>query len=463
VEVVLKALTKILIAALIGMAAGSATWGQQVRKLPVSAYIKSAKIEILSGDMERYQTAIALLDSLFMNYGPHAEGLYLMGQIMVDFVERTPSPTDKVPHLEKMVAYFDSLHMCCDNKKIKKSYRDNCEKYTAIADSLGVKYWRQFFNIGVNQFSTAEHLRQDLQNQTDTATISRMERDFQASVDSAILNMKLAAIATPDSARTYLIIDKAYGLKGEYQVGIEWLRKALEKSGDSATIIPSIAYDYIQMNDYCGAIAYYKAHANMHPDDIATLTNLAICYHNCEMYDSAAMVYRKVIALAPENADMYFSLGSYYNNEAGRASDSAAQYQAEKNEKLVATWRQKRDEAFDSARVYFKRAFELNPDDASSAELYGVVSVLRGNCEEAIKGFNKAVELQPQQVESWISLGDCHLTLKQFDDAIAAYEKVVELNPSDVRVWEHLKDLYFETGQKTKLAEAEKKLAELKQ
>jgi tetratricopeptide (TPR) repeat protein len=459
----LKAVSKILIAALTALVAGNMAWGQQVRKLPVGAYIKSAKIEILSGDIERYQTAIALLDSLFMHYGPHAEGLSLMGRIMVDFVEKTPSPEDKAPFLEKMVAYFDSLHMCCANKKIKKSYRDDCEKFITLADSTAIKYWRQFFNIGVNQFSTAEHLRKDLQNQTDTATISRMERDFQASVDSAILNMKLAVIAIPDSARTYLIIDKAYGLKGEFQVGIEWLRKGLEKSGDSNIIIPSIAYDYIQMNDYCGAIPYYKAHANKHPDDVATLTNLAICYHNCEMYDSAASVYRKVIALAPENADMYFNLGSYYNIEAGRASDSAAQYQAEKNEKLAATWRQKREEAFDSARVYFKRAFELNPDDASAAELYGVVSVLRGNCEEAIKGFNKAVELQPQQVESWISLGDCHLSLKQFDDAIAAYEKVVELNPRDIRVWEHLKDLYFETGQKTKLAETEKKLAELKQ
>ncbi|MFQ6007382.1 MAG: tetratricopeptide repeat protein, partial [Candidatus Zixiibacteriota bacterium] len=459
----MKAVTRLLIPALMIVIGSGMTWAQKARKLPVSAYIKSAKIEILSGEFERYQTAIAMLDSLFMHYGPHAEGLKLMGQIMVDLLEKTPNPSEKAPFLEKMVAYFDSLHMCCNNKDIKKSYRKGCKKYITIADSTVMKYWRQFFNAGVNQFNTAENLRNDLQNQTDTAIISRMERDFQASVDSAILNMKLATIAIPDSARTYLIIDKAYGLKGEYQIGIDWLRKALDKSGDSATIIPSIAYDYIQMNDYCGAIPYYKADAEMHPDDIATLTNLAICYHNCEMYDSAASIYRKVIALDPNNADMYFNLGFYYNIEAGMASDSAAKYQEEKNEKMASTWRQKRDEAFDSARVYFKNAFELNPDDVSAAEQFGVVSVLRGNCEEAIKGFRRVVELQPQQTDSWISLGDCYLTLKQFDDAIAAYEKVVKLNPRDIRVWEHLKDLYFETGQKTKLAEAEKKLAELKQ
>ena len=56
--------------------------GKKNRKLTVGAYISSAKIEIVSGEMERYETAIVYLDSLFKNYGPHAEGLHLMSQIM---------------------------------------------------------------------------------------------------------------------------------------------------------------------------------------------------------------------------------------------------------------------------------------------------------------------------------------------------------------------------------------------
>ena len=40
---------------------------QKVRKLPSGAYLKSAKIEIISGDTARYAGAMAMLDTLMMD------------------------------------------------------------------------------------------------------------------------------------------------------------------------------------------------------------------------------------------------------------------------------------------------------------------------------------------------------------------------------------------------------------
>jgi len=460
----LKTITRILIFALAGTLIGGMAWPEKKeRKLPVGAYIKSAKIDILSGEFERYQTAIAMLDSLFMYYGPHAEALYLMGQIMVDFVEKTASLKEKAPYLEKMVAYIDSLDMCCSNKEIKKSYRKDCKEFTVFSDSLKVKYWRDFFNAGVNHLSSAEKLHKDFEAQADSSIRSYLEKDLKTNVDNAIENIKLAIIAIPDSSRTYLIIDKAYGMRGDYKSGIEWLQKGLEQSGDSSTIVPSIAYDYIQLGDYCGAIPYYKARVMSNPDDVTTLINLAICYNNCNMYDSALSVYHRILTMQPENANVITNVGLYYNTKARIASDSASKYQNEENQELAATWRDRRKEAFDSSRVYFRRTFELKPDDAYVADQYGIVCALLGDYQEAVIGFTKVVKLKPENSDHWISLGDCHLNLRQFDDAILAYEKVVELEPDNVSVWEHLKDLYFETGRKSKLAEVEKKLNELKQ
>ena len=95
------------------------------RKLPDSSYLTAAKIEIISGDTKRYKTAIALLDSLFMYYGHQSEGLNLMAQIEVDYIEKSSTPAEKKPHVVKMNAYFDSLTMACDNKELKKKYRKN--------------------------------------------------------------------------------------------------------------------------------------------------------------------------------------------------------------------------------------------------------------------------------------------------------------------------------------------------
>ena len=114
---VVKALVVILA---VTFACDSAWAGKKGRKLSVGAYLKTAKIEILSADLKRYEYAIAMLDSLFMHYGPHAEGLYLMGQIMVDHIDRTSGLTEKAPYLETMVAYFDSLRIWCADKEIKK-------------------------------------------------------------------------------------------------------------------------------------------------------------------------------------------------------------------------------------------------------------------------------------------------------------------------------------------------------
>ena len=458
----MKAVARTLVVILaVVFVCGSAGAQRGGRKLPVSAYLKTAKIEILSGEPERYEYAVAMLDSLFMHYGPHAEGLYLMGQIMVDGIETTSNLEAKGAYLEKMVAYFDSLRICCTNKKIKQSYKKDCEKLVTIADSLSIKYWRQFFNNGIKQLGFAEELQKDLESVTDSSTGSFIEEGLKANVDSSIENVKLSIVAIADSVRPYLIIDKAYGMKGEYQSGIEWLRKGFDKSDDPAIIQLSIAYDYIMLKDYCGAIPYYRDYLANAPEDIGTLKNLSICYNNCGMYDSAVAVFYNILTVEPENTDVMSSIGRYHNTLARAASDSTSKYQQENNDEMVKTWADKKQAAFDSSRVYFRRAFEIKPD-ALTAEQYGLVCALLGDYEEATIGFRKLTELEPQRADNWTSLGDCHLSLKQFEDAASAYEKVVELEPDNIRVWEHLKDLYFETKQNAKHAEAEKKLKELK-
>ncbi|MFH1372453.1 MAG: tetratricopeptide repeat protein [bacterium] len=458
----LRAFTKALVIGLgLMLVTGGVAAQKKGRKLSVGAYLKTAKIEILSGEPERYEYAVAMLDSLFMHYGPHAEGLYLMGQIMVDGIEQSQSLEDKGTYLGSMVAYFDSLRMCCENEEIKKSRKKGCQEYVTISDSLQVKYWREFFNSGLTQLSFAEEQNAELELTTDSSSRSFLKQGIEVNLDSCIQNMKLSIISIADSSRPYLIIDKAYGLKGDYQSGIEWLRKGFDKSNDPTGVRLSIAYDYIKMSDWAGAIPYYEEHIRENPDDMGTLKNLGICYNNAGMYDSAAIINLRVLELEPENAAIAVTIGRYFNSKASAASDSMAMYQQENNSEMANAWSEKKKQAFDSSRVFFRRAYEIDPENVSTAEQYGLVCALLGDYEEAIIGFAKAAELEPERVGTWTSLGDCHLSLKQFDEALVAYQKVVALEPDNRSVWEHLRDLYIESGQKAKRAEAEKKLQEL--
>lgn len=442
--------------------AGTAYAGKKDRKLTVGAYISSAKIEVISGDMERYETAITYLDSLFLHYGPHAEALHLMGQIMVDYIEKTPDPHDQMGYIEKYVAYVDSLHMCCENKDIKKKFRKDCDKYTELADSTKARFWIDYYNAGIEQLNSIDRIQGELVAETDSSMREAHQRRIDANLDSCVANMQMAVLLDPSDHRPYVGIGSAYDKVGQYKNAIEWLSKGLDVTEQREQLLFSIAYYYIQLDDFCGAIPYMKEHTEFYVDDTVNLGNLAICYNNCGFYDSAAMVNQKLLELDPNNADALMSVGLYFNQSARSATDSATYYQKEDNEQAAKTWRDERDRIFDSSLVYFGKAVEANPDDVTALEQYGTLTGLRGNNDAAAATFRKLADLTPSSAEYPRAAGDFYLRQKQFTDAIAMYETTVERDPRDVETWQRLADLYHNEGETQKEAEAKKKIAEFK-
>ena len=464
-EVNLKITAKLtIIAVTILCLAATSFAGKKNRKLTVGAYISSAKIEIVSGEIERYETAITYLDSLFINYGPHAEGLHLMGQIMVDYIDRTANLHKRAEYVDILVAYVDSLHMCCDNKDIKKKYRKDCDKYTDLGDSVKVRYWKEFYNAGIEQKNAAEELQDELANETDSSMVEMLKKDIEANLDSSITNMQMVTVLHPKGYHAYVGLGSAYEKAGDYDTAIEWLKKGLEHVEDTLTrpnLFFSLAIYNIQKDDFCGAIPYFKEYCESFPDDTSTLYNLAACYNNCKFYDSALAVNHQILQYASDNLDALTAIGLFHNQLARNASDSVGYYQSQDNDQQVDIWNGKRNEAFDSSIVYFRRAANAHPEDISALEQFGTVAALTNRYEEASGAFGKLTELVPTNSEYPRSVGDFQLRLKQFDQAITAYEKTVAIDPGDVETWERLVSLYHEQGQPQKKAEAEKKLKSL--
>lgn len=437
------------------------------RKLPIGAYIKSAKIDIISGDLERYPEALAMLDSLAMHYGPHAEGLYLTSQIYVDYIEQTAGPWDKKPYVEKMVTYIDSLHMCCENKDIKKKHRDGCKEYLTKADSIKVKYWREYYNAGIEQLNAVQSSIEELQTETDSTSIEFLNRTKEAKADSCLANLELAITISSDDPRSYVAMGSLYEFEGEYEKAIEMLKLGMSDTAARSQLLLPIAYNYISMDDYCGAIPYLKEKVDNMPEppessDLENMYNLTVCYNNCGMYDSAFVYYKEILKWAPENTTVLSSVGRYFNQQASTAADSARTLRDAGKNDLAANWQAKVNEYFDSSSVYFKKAFEVKPDRATYVEDYAIVSYLREDWFEAARAFDQLTKLQPDEKENWVSLGDCRLKTNQFDMAVDAYESAIKLDPDDMAIWDNLALLYQELGQTAKAAEAEKKAQQLR-
>jgi len=457
----LKIFTKLLIISLCIFLLAGVAFAKKAKKLPVGAYIKSAKIEILSGDFERYEVAIALLDSLFLNYGPHAEGIHLMGQIMVDYIDRTPGYDKKIPYVEKLVAYADSLKLCCEDKDIKTKYKSDCSKYIQMSDSTKVKFWREFYNNGIELLNRIDEINEEIDRQTDSATIEKFKNKLNIVADSCIGNMQLTILIDPNDYRGYVGVSSTYEKINDFEKANEWMIKGLDKTENRSNLLLSIAYNLIKLNEYCKSIPYFKEYVDANPTDASNMYNLTICYNNCGFYDSALVYDHKILEIEPSNLDALKAIAQYHSQIARFASDSASAYQSLENEAKIKEWHVERDKAFDSSMYYFKKAIDAQPDDIMALEQFGTIGTIRNKLDDAIFAFTKLTELEPNQADYWRILGDCNLRLKQFDAAVTSYEKVVSIEDTDKETWERLRDLYEQLGKKAKQTEVEKKLKNL--
>ncbi len=450
------------------------------RKKNVKAYLTGVKISIVEGRLEE---AIGLLDTVAVFYGPHAKALSLRSQIYVDLLESESSPDKKKKYVEMMITYSDSLNLCCANEEINKKYRDKCDEYLELADSTKIKYWREFYNLGVEQLTNIEELVEDLKTEEDSATIAYIERDIMVNIDSVQNNMDMALLIDSTDHRPYVAMGNAWERKGDYSKAIDWMLLGLDKSNDKQRLLLPLAYNHIKLDDYCGAIPYYVLYCEKESTDVINHYYLSVCYSNCSakitdsvanedgsytkirgneiFIDSAMTTYRKILALDPEHIDVIIGAGRYFFMSASKMSDSASHYRSLNQEDKFQEWNDTRNVMFDSARVYFKTAFELQPDNLNIAEQYAFACALLENCEEAIIGYKKVAELAPDNEDNWTMLGDCQLRMKNFDDALISYENVVRIDPKDKDVWENLEALYQQTGDKAKQAEAKAKIKEL--
>ena len=452
--------TKLLILLLAGLLVFGGL--AQARKLPDGAYIKSAKIHILSGEMDRYREAEYMLDSLFLHYGPHAEGLFLMNQMMVDILEKTPDMAEKEKIVERLVAYDDSLKICCNNKDIKSKYRKGCDDFVAKADSTLVRYWREFYNLGVASLTNLKQTVEELKAASDSTSIAFFEKKRDALADTTIQAMDLAIRLDPTDFRTYVGIASVFEQQRNFDSANAWLDMGAQYAEDPANVKLQMAYNYINAGDYCKAATPLSQYCDLVPTDTTNMVNLGVCYNACQKYDEALQTYKSVLTIAPQNLDALKAVGTYFNQQARYANDSATFYRDKENAKQADFWMGERSRILDSSLYYFNEAFVAHDTSLEAAEQYGMIAYVQGQFDKAIDAYSKAVQIDSTLTDLWLSLGDSYIQLQQFSNAIRPYEVVVSHEPDNKDILERLVDLYKENKQTKKAQDAQARLDKLK-
>ncbi len=93
---------------------------------------------------------------------------------------------------------------------------------------------------------------------------------------------------------------------------------------------------------------------------------------------------------------------------------------------------------FSAAAVCYRRALELNPQDADAHYNLGNVFVQQENLAEAINCFRQAVRLNPNHAAAHFNLGNAHADQGHLDRAVESYRRCLQVNPDHAETHNNL-------------------------
>jgi serine/threonine protein kinase/Tfp pilus assembly protein PilF len=116
---------------------------------------------------------------------------------------------------------------------------------------------------------------------------------------------------------------------------------------------------------------------------------------------------------------------------------------------------------WDSAEKEFRHALELDPNNGSTHQWYGLLLSYTVRNDEALAQFKRAVEIDPLNLTFNTDLGTGYATARQYDLALDQLKKTIDMDPSYAGAHNNLCNVYLDTGKYDLWLEEWKKAATL--
>jgi len=180
---------------------------------------------------------------------------------------------------------------------------------------------------------------------------------------------------------------------------------------------------------------------------------LALKLHQANEFEAAESIYRQLLELEPENADLlhFFGLLRHqrgYREEGAawinKALELAPDY-LDAHNNLGNIFLQTGHP--DLAEPCFRRVLELNPDFVTVYGNLGIALRQLDRYDEAIDYFLQAIALEPREAHHYQNIGNAYRSLKQFRQAVGSYRKSLELQPLNPEAYKRLVMTFFIMGE----------------
>ena len=101
----------------------------------------------------------------------------------------------------------------------------------------------------------------------------------------------------------------------------------------------------------------------------------------------------------------------------------------------------------------YRKALELQPNDAKVHNTLAICYQRQGNDAMARRHYDRALELRPSYAEVWNNIGTLEQSRRRFKDAVRAYKKAIGIK-SIATTWTNLGNAYLALGEMQEAFEA---------
>lgn len=153
-----------------------------------------------------------------------------------------------------------------------------------------------------------------------------------------------------------------------------------------------------------------------------------------EHYKEATEVYRILLKLEGDNAEVYQKLGYCYQKEKDYEQALKAYAKADMlkpdnvwtNRHMATCYRMLKD--YGKAIVYYKKVEQVQPENRSLLYNTGSCLVELEQFDEALQYFFKLDFIEPDNLRTWRAIAWCSFMLKKLEQAMKFYNKIIDKN-----------------------------------
>ena len=220
---------------------------------------------------------------------------------------------------------------------------------------------------------------------------------------------------SPWKPRPFNNLGEAYEKNGNYQKGVQALKKAVALSPDYDYAHNNLGTVYGKLNQFDLAIKEFKHVLKVNSQFPTTHFNLGKSYEMIGRLDEAVQEYLLAIKQQYDFYQAYFNLANIYFAQ----------------------------EAYEKAINTYQEFLKYKPSNQAAYVELGKIYIKTGNPVQAFNYFSKAVELDSSYVPAKIAIGNIFMTKGDFDTAEETYQQILRIDPENFTAYNNLGLIYL--------------------